>query len=75
MSIVSIPIEIFMSKRPLKEPVLMKIMFRNCIKYRENVTQKTSVRDRKVTQQSEIAKTRSKNCFNLIIISFCAKTF
>ena len=70
MSIVSIPIEIFMSKRPLKEPVLMKIMFRNCIKYRENVTQKTSVRDRKVTQQSEIAKTRSKNCFNLIIISF-----
>jgi len=38
-----------MSKRPLKEPVLMKIMFRNCIKYRENVTQKTSVRDRKVT--------------------------
>lgn len=56
MSIVSIPIEIFMSKRPLKEPVLMKIMFRNCIKYRENVTQKTSVRDRKVTQHSEIAK-------------------
>ena len=53
----------------------MKIMFRNCIKYRENVTQKTSVRDRKVTQQSEIAKTRSKNCFNLIIIYFCAKTF
>ena len=56
MSIVSIPIEIFMSKRPLKEPVLMKIMFRNYIKYRENVTQKTSVRDRKVTQHSEIAK-------------------
>jgi hypothetical protein len=36
VSIVSIPIEIFMSKRPLKEPVLVKIMFRNCIKYREN---------------------------------------
>ena len=54
MSIVSIPIEIFMSKRPLKEPVLVKIMFRNCIKYRENVTQKTSVRDRKVTLHSEI---------------------